>query len=152
MGITNFYSYVYSNKDVQTFDELSEMVVLSDLASIQKAFKVYLQENTPPFEIKEELEEEKFYLSPEEGKNGDETYLRYEAVVPGVSEKIEQEEIQEYLEEFLTQIGCQKGTKNDYEVELWTKDDARGGLDLYINIVVKGPQLNNESEETSEEA
>jgi hypothetical protein len=87
-------------------------------------------------------------LSPEEGKHGDEIYLRYEAVIPGVSEKIEQSEIQDYLEEFLLQIGCQKGIKNDYEVELWTKDDARGGIDLYINIVVKGPQVQGELAES----
>ena len=137
---TNFYSYLYGQSGVVTFDELADVVELSDPTSIQRAFESYLDDYAPPMDIKEELKEEKFYRSPEEGKNGDETYIRYDVSIPGMEGEVDKDAIGLYFEDFLDKIGAEKKGDNNYEVEVEVTGNERGGVDVQIYVAVMGKQ------------
>lgn len=141
MGETNFYSYLYAQSGVVAFDELAEVVELWNPDSIQRAFVSYLNDYEPPLDIKEDLLEEKFYRSPDEGSGGDETFIRYDMSIPGMNEDISAEEIQTYFEDFLERIGAENNSANGYGVEVDTRDNERGGTDLDIYIYLKGNQI-----------
>lgn len=141
MGETNFYSFLYAQSGVVAFDELAEVVELWNPESIQRAFVSYLNDYKPPLDIKEDLLEEKFYRSPDEGKMGDETFIRYDMAIPGMQEEISAEELQTYFEDFLEKIGAENNSANGYGVEVDTRDNERGGTDLDIYIYIKGKQI-----------
>ena len=140
MEETNFYAYMFSNSGVIAFDELAEVIELSNPDSIQMAFVSYLDDYPPPLDIKEELAEERFYRSPEEGDNGNETHIRYDMSIPGLEGEIDKESLQNYFEEFLDKIGAERNADNGYGVEIDTTDNERGGVDLNIYIYLKGKQ------------
>lgn len=140
MGETNFYSYLYSQPATVAFDELAEVVELNNPQSVQRAFEAYLNDNNPPLDIKEELLEERFYASPDEGRSGDETHIRYDMTVPGMTEEISKEELQTYFEDFLERIGAEEDAENGYGVEIDTVDNERSGVDLNIYIYIRGKQ------------
>ena len=140
MEETNFYSYMFAQSGVVAFDELAEVVDLSNPDSIQMAFVSYLDDYAPPLDIKEELLEERFYRSPDEGSNGDETHIRYDMSIPGLEEEIDKDVIQNYFEEFLDKIGAENNSENGYGVDIDTTDNERGGVDLNIYIYLKGRQ------------
>lgn len=146
MGETNFYSYLYAQSSVVAFDELADVVDLSNPSSVQTAFEAYLRDNNPPLDIKEELVEEKFYASPDEGRNGDETHIRYDMTVPGMTEDISKEELKEYFEDFLERIGAENDSENGYGVEIDTVDNERSGVDLNIYIYIRGKQVKTEKD------
>ena len=141
MEETNFYAYMYAHAATFAFDELAEVVDLTEPQSIQRAFEAYLTDTKPPLDIKEALLDERFYISPEEGKYGDETFIRYDMLVPGIEEKIDIEEFKKYFEDFLDRIGAENSGDNGYEVDISTSDNERGGVDLDIYIAIKGKQI-----------
>ena len=141
MEETNFYSYMFAQSGVVAFDELAEVVDLSNPESIQTAFVSYLDDYAPPLDIKEELLEEKFYRSPNEGKNGDEDLVRYDMEIPGIREKVDGDELKTYLEDFLEKIGAENTSGNGYGVEVDVREDERGGMDLDIYVYIKGRQI-----------
>ena len=137
----DFYSYMYGSA-VPVCDELAGEVDFSNEESINKAFVSYLNDNPPPYNMKDCLLEEKFYFSDGEGKNGDETILRYDMDIPGMDEDADGEEIKKWFEEFLDRAGAQDGSKeNSTAVEIEMKDNERGGQDCYIYVAVKGEQI-----------
>ena len=141
MGETNFYSYLYAQSGVVAFDELAEVVELWNPDSIQWAFSSYIEDYTPPYGIKEALLDEKFYKSPEEGTNGDETYIRYDMSIPGIEGEVNADEIQSYLEEFLDKIGAENNSDNGYGAEVDVTDNERGGTNIDIYVYLKGKQV-----------
>ena len=136
MASTNFYSYLYSiNADAAVaLDEVADKINVTDPKEVQAAFEIYLKEEPLPIDIREELMEEKFYESPNEGKNGDETYIRYEMVIPGYKGNLEVEELKEYFERFFETIKNENETTLNYEVDVYTTDDERGYIDININL------------------
>ena len=146
MGETNFYSYMYAQSGVVAFDELAEVVELSNPESIQRAFVSYLNDYALPLNIKEDLLEEKFYLSPDEGRMGDEKYIRYDMSIPGLEEDIDAQALHDYFEDFLEKIGAENSSSNGYGVEIDTKEDERGGIDLDIYVYIKGKQIEEHKE------
>ena len=141
MGESNFYSYMFAQSGVVAFDELAEVVELSNPDSIQRAFVSYLEDYTPPIDIKDALLEEKFYLSPDEGKYGDENHIRYDMSIPGMDGDIDIEELKSYFEDFLDRIGAENNSESGYGVEVDTTDNERGGVDLNIYIYLRGKQI-----------
>lgn len=141
MAETNFYSYLFSQAGAVTFDELAEVVELSSPESVQRAFELFLDDYSPPFDMKDALKEEKFYKSPGEGKDGSDTYLRYDMSIPGVTEKIDVEALKTYFEDFLEKIGVLNNSENISEVDVDLTDDARGGVDVNIYIAIGGKQI-----------
>ena len=141
MGETNFYSYLYSQPTTVAFDEIAEVVELSNPQSVQRAFEAYLADNNPPLDIKEELLEEKFFSSPDEGRNGNETHIRYDMTIPGLTEEVNKDELQTYFEEFLERIGAENDSENGYGVEIDTVDNERSGVDLNIYMYIRGKQV-----------
>ena len=141
MEETNFYSYMYAQSGTVAFDELSEHVDLANPDSIQRAFVSYLNDYIPPLDIKNELIEETFYRSPNEGTNGDETYIRYDMSIPGIEEDIDKDVLQNYFEDFLEKIGAENNSEDGCGVEIDTIDNERGGVDLDIYIYLKGKQI-----------
>lgn len=141
MGETNFYSYMFAQSGTVAFDELAEVVDLSDPESIQRAFESYLSDYNPPSDIKDDLTEEKFYRSTGEGKMGDESHIRYDMTIPGMQEEIDKEELKAYFEDFLDKIGAENNSANGYGVEIDTREDERGGIDLDIYVFIKGKQI-----------
>lgn len=141
MAETNFYSYMFSQASSVAFDELSDVVDLSDPESVQRAFESYLKDYTPPYDLKEALLEEKFYLSPEEGPEGTDTYLRYDMAIPGVAEPVDVESLKAYLEDFVDKIGGINNTENMSEVDVELLDNERGGVDINIYIALGGKQI-----------
>lgn len=141
MAESNFYSYMYSRAATVAFDELAEVVKLYDPESVQRAFESYLEDYTPPFDIKDALLEEKFYMSPEEGPNGSDTFLRYDMAIPGVAEPVDVESIKAYLEDFVDKIGGINDTENMSEVDVELLDNERGGVDINIYIALGGKQI-----------
>ena len=111
MGETNFYSYMFAQSGTVAFDELAEVVDLSNPESIQRAFESYLSDYNPPSDIKDDLLEEKFYLSTGEGDKGDENHIRYDMAIPGMQEEIDKEELKAYFEDFLDKIEIRSMTK-----------------------------------------
>ena len=55
MGETNFYSYMFAQSGTVAFDELAEVVDLSNPESIQRAFESYLSDYNPPSDIKDDV-------------------------------------------------------------------------------------------------
>ena len=147
MAETNFYSYMFSQGNNVAFDELAEVVDLSSPESIQRAFVSYLDDSEPPSDIKENLLEEQFYLSPEEGRSGDETYIRYDMSIPGMQEDVDADELKVYLEEFLEKIGAENTSDNGFGVEVDKREDERGGVDLDIYVFIRGKQINKQGEQ-----
>lgn len=144
MKESNFYAYMYSSAMQRvTLDEGAENIDLTDAQSIQKGFVSYLNENPPPYNLKEAIEEEKFYRSEGEGKNGDKVYIRYDMSIPGVAEEVEEQILKEYFEEFLEAIGIEENKENKRVVEVDTHDNERGGIDIEIYIALSGPQVEN---------
>ncbi|MBO6031846.1 MAG: hypothetical protein J6Q22_10435 [Prevotella sp.] len=141
MQETNFYSYLYAQSGVVAFDELVEVVELWNPDSIQRAFSSYIEDYPPPFGIKDELMEEKFYRSPDEGRNGDETYIRYDMSIPGLEGEVNADELQSYLEDFLDKIGAENNSENGYGVEVDVANNERGGADVDIYLYLKGKQI-----------
>ena len=141
MAETNFYSYMFAQGNNVAFDELAEVVDLSSPESIQRAFVSYLNDYEPPAEIKEDLLEEKFYLSPEEGRSGEETYIRYDMAMPGIQDDIDSDELKAYLEDFLEKIGAENTSDNGFGVEVDKKEDERGGFDIDIYVFIRGKQI-----------
>ena len=141
MGESNFYSYLFAQSGVVAFDELAEVVELSNPDSIQRAFVSYLDDYAPPIDIKDALMEERFYLSPDEGKNGDEKQIRYDMSIPGMDGDIDIDELKSYFEDFLEKIGAENNSESGYGVEIDTTDNERGGVDLNIYIYLRGKQI-----------
>ena len=141
MAETNFYSYMYSKASSVAFDELAEVVELSNPESVQRAFESYLEDYSPPLDIKESLLEEKFYMSEGEGPDGGDKYLRYDMSIPGISEPIDKEGLQSYLEVFVEKIGAVNNSENSSNVEVELLDNERGGVDIDIYIAISGKQL-----------
>lgn len=141
MGETNFYSYMFAQSGTVAFDELAEVVDLSNPESIQRAFESYLSDYTPPSDMKDDLLEEKFYLSTGEGDKGDENHIRYDMAIPGMKEEIDKEELKAYFEDFLDKIGAENNSANRYGVDIDTREDERGGFDLDIYVFIKGKQI-----------
>lgn len=141
MGEGNFYSYMYAQADLVAFDEFSEVVELSNPESVQRAFKLYLEDYAPPLDIKEALLDEKFYLSKDEGEDGGDTYLRYDMSIPGVTEKVDKESLQNYFEDFVDKIGGQHNSESNSVVEVDLVDNERGGVDIDIYIALSGKQI-----------
>ena len=141
MGETNFYSYMFAQSGTVAFDELAEVVDLSNPESIQRAFESYLSDYNPPSDIKDDLLEEKFYLSTGEGAKGDENHIRYDMAIPGMQEEIDKEELKAYVEDFLDKIGAENNSANRYGVDVDTREDERGGIDLDIYVFIKGKQI-----------
>ena len=141
MAEENFYSYLYGHAATVAFDELAEIVDLSSVDSINRAFAAYVKENTPPFELQEAMLEEKFYASPNEGRNGDEVFIRYDLDVPGLEEDCNAEDLKTYLEDFLDRIGAETGGENNAVVEVDTNPDDRGGVDMDVYVSISGKQI-----------
>lgn len=145
MAESNFYSYLYSQASTIAFDELAEVVELSNPESVQRAFAAYLEDYSPPYDIKEALLEEKFYLSPSEGADGGETYLRYDMAIPGVSEPIDVESLKTYFEEFIEKIGGLNSSESSSIVDVDLIDNERGGVDINIYLALSGKQIKSKS-------
>lgn len=142
MADTNFYSYMFGQAASNVaFDELAEVVELSNPESVQRAFEAYLEDYTPPYDIKEALLEEKFYMSPGEGPDGGDTYLRYDMAIPGVAEPIDAESIKAYFEDFVEKIGGENTSESSSVVEVELLDNERGGTDIDIFIALGGKQI-----------
>lgn len=141
MAETNFYSYMYAQASAVAFDELAEVVELSSPESIQRAFESYMEEYAPPLDIKEALLEEKFYMSPGEGPDGSEKYIRYDMSVPGVLESVDAEGLKAYLEDFLEKIGAINDSRNSCIVDVDLTNNERGGTDIDIFIALGGKQI-----------
>jgi hypothetical protein len=141
MAETNFYSYMYSQAGSVAFDELAEVVELSNPESVQRAFESYLDDYAPPLDIKEALLEEKFYMSEGEGPDGGDKYLRYDMSIPGVAEPIDKDGLQNYFEDFIEKIGAQNNSESAYTVEVELLDNERGGVDIDIFIALSGKQI-----------
>lgn len=141
MAESNFYSYLYSQAGTVAFDELSEVVELSNPESVQRAFESYLEDYSPPYDIKEALLEENFYMSPGEGPDGGDTYLRYDMAIPGVAEPIDAESLKSYFEDFVEKIGGVNNSENSSIVEVELLDNERGGIDIDIYIALSGKQI-----------
>ena len=141
MEETNFYAYMYAQATTFAFDELAEVVDLTEPESIQRAFVSYLSDYKPPLDVKDALLDEKFYVSEGEGKLGDETFIRYDMLIPGIEEKIDTDAFKSYFEEFLEKIGAERVGNNGYEVDISTSDNERGGVDLDIYIAIFGKQI-----------
>lgn len=141
MGEPNFYSYLYSQSGVVAFDEVAEVVELWNPDSIQRAFVSYLTDYDLPVDIKEDLLEEKFYLSSGEGDSGEEDFIRYDMAIPGLQDDVSTDELQSYFEDFLENIGAKNDSENGYGVEVDARDNERGGIDLDIYIFLKGKQI-----------
>ena len=138
---TNFYSYMYSQASTVAFDELAEVVDLSKPETVQMAFELYLEDNIPPYDLKEALLEEKFYESDGEGTDGNDTYLRYDMEIPGVEDKVDTDVIKAYLEDFVERIGGKNDADSKSEVEVELLDNERGGVDIDIYIALSGKQV-----------
>ena len=147
MTETNFYSYMFAQADNVAFDELAEVVDLSSPESIQRAFASYLEEFAPPAGIKDDLLEEKFYESPNEGKAGDETYIRYDMAIPGMKEDVDSDELKTYFEDFLEKIGAENNSENGYGAEIEKREDERGGIDIDIYLYIRGKQIAKKSKD-----
>ena len=141
MAETNFYSYLYEQATSVAFDELAEVVELSNPESVQWAFEAYLDDYAPPLDIKEALLEEKFYMSPGEGPDGGDQYLRYDMSIPGVAEPIDRESLQTYFEDFLEKIGAVNNSESASNVDVELLDNERGGVDIDIYIALSGKQI-----------
>lgn len=141
MAETNFYSYMYAQASAVAFDELAEVVELSNPESVQRAFESYLEDYSPPLDIKEALLEEKFYMSPGEGPDGGDKYLRYDMSIPGVVEQVDKEGLQSYFEDFVEKIGAVSNSESTSDVEVELLDNERGGVDIDIYIALSGEQI-----------
>ena len=141
MAETNFYSYMFAQAATFAFDELAEIVDLTDPQSIQRAFNAYLMDYKPPLDIQESLLDEQFRISPEDGSAREEHSIRYDILVPGIEENVDEDIIKEYFEEFLEKIGARNTPENKYEVDVSTSDNERGGVNLSIYIAIKGEQI-----------
>lgn len=141
MAETNFYSYLYAQATSVAFDELAEVVELANPESVQRAFEAYLDDYAPPLDIKEALLEEKFYMSPGEGPDGGDKYLRYDMSIPGVAEPIDRESLQTYFEDFIEKIGAENNSESASNVEVDLLDNERGGVDIDIYIALSGKQI-----------
>jgi hypothetical protein len=146
MADSNFYSYLYSQAGTVAFDELSEVVELSNPESVQRAFESYLEDYSPPYDIKEALLEEKFYMSPGEGPDGGDTYLRYDMAIPGVAEPIDAESLKTYFEDFIEKIGGVNNSESSSSVEVELLDNERGGVDIDIYIALGGKQIRKQKD------
>ena len=132
MEETNFYSYMNAAAKAIAFDEIAEAVDLNSEESIQKAFESYIEDNPPPYDIKEALLDERFYLSSSE--NGTES-IQFSGTIPGVTASIDRENLQTYFEDFLEKIGAESNKTTIVEVDV--SDDERGGalVEVYIALV-----------------
>ena len=141
MGETNFYSYMHAAARVVAFDELAEAVDLSSPDSVQRAFEAYIEDSPPPYDIKDALLDERFYLSEKE--NGEQAIL-FNGTIPGVTSGIDRDNLQRYFEEFLDKIGVDNGGPTIVEVDI--SDDERGGalVDVYIALVGRKQQTKEE--------
>lgn len=146
MSEPNFYSYMYSQAGTVAFDELAEVVELSNPESVQRAFESYLEDYSPPYDIKEALLEEKFYMSPGEGPDGGDTYLRYDMAIPGVAEPIDAESLKTYFEDFVEKIGGVNNSESSSNVEVELLDNERGGVDIDIYIALGGKQIRKQKD------
>ena len=146
MAESNFYSYLYSQAGTIAFDELVEVVELSNPESVQRAFESYLEDYSPPYDIKEALLEEKFYMSPGEGPDGGDTYLRYDMAIPGVAEPIDAESLKSYFEDFVEKIGGVNNSESSSNVEVELLDNERGGVDIDIYIALSGKQIRKQKD------
>ena len=146
MADSNFYSYLYSQAGTVAFDELAEVVELSNPESVQRAFESYLEDYSPPYDIKEALLEEKFYMSPGEGPDGGDTYLRYDMAIPGVEGPIDVESLKTYFEDFVEKIGGTNNSENSSMVEVELLDNERGGIDIDIYIALGGKQIRKQKD------
>ena len=141
MGETNFYSYLFAQSGAVAFDELAEVVDLSSPENINRAFVSYLNDYAVPLDIKEDLLEEKFYRSSDEGRNGNEEYIRYDMAILGMKDDVDIEALKTYFEDFLEKIGAENDSGNGCGVEVDTRDDERGGIELDIYVYIKGKQI-----------
>ena len=141
MAETNFYSFLYSQASAVAFDELAEVVELSNPESVQRAFESYLEDYAPPLDIKEALLEEKFYMSEGEGPDGGDKYLRYDMSVPGIIEPVDAESLKTYFEDFVEKIGGRNNSESASIVEVDLTDNERGGVDVNIYIALSGKQI-----------
>jgi len=116
------------------FDDVADDVNLNDDKSVQEAFDLYRKENIPPCDIEDILDEEKFFLSKNDGNNGNETVVRLDFIVPAIEDDEEVEKVRQYLEDFLDRIGVEE-PYNEVTCEL--TDDGRGGSDCEISICHK---------------
>lgn len=146
MAETNFYSYMYSQAGSVAFDELAEVVELSNPESVQRAFESYLDDYAPPLDIKEALLEEKFYMSEGEGPDGGDKYLRYDMSIPGVAEPVDREGLQTFLEDFVEKIGGVNNSESASHVDVELLDNERGGVDIDIYIALSGKQIREKKE------
>lgn len=147
MAESNFYSYLYSQASSFAFDEIADVVELSNPESVQRAFASYLDDYSPPLDIKESLLEEKFYMSPGEGPDGGDTYLRYDMSIPGIEEPIDIEGLKTYFEDFIEKIGGVNNSESASIVEVDVNDNERGGVNLDIYIALSGKQIREKKSE-----
>jgi len=116
------------------FDDVADDVNLNDDKSVQAAFDLFRKENIPPCDIEDILDEEKFFLSKNDGNNGDETVVRLDFIVPAIEDDEEVEKVRQYLEDFLERIGIEE-PYNEVTCEL--TDDGRGGSDCEVSVYHK---------------
>ena len=139
MAETNFYSYMFAQAaESVAFDELVEVVDLSSPESIQRAFGAYLSDYKPPVAIKDELLEEKFR---KHSKEGEKASIRYEISIPGIDERVDEDELTSYIEDFLDKIGAENNSESGYKVDVSLSSDERGGDDIDIFIELSGKQI-----------
>lgn len=142
MEETNFYAYMYAQAATFAFDELAEVVDLTDPQSIQRAFISYLSDFPPPIDgIRDELIEEHFRDNRTDIDKAKAKTIEYEISIPGLDEKIDTEELKAYFEEFLEKIGAELNSESGYTVKVSVSDDERGGTDLNIFLQLKGKQV-----------
>lgn len=141
MAEGNFYSYLYGRVATVAFDELADVVDLTSIESVNRAFEAYLKETPPPFELKDAFLEEKFFAARDKEQGSDVVAMRYELAVPGVEDDFSLEELKAYLEEFFDRIGAETSAENGAIVEVETSPDDRGGIDVDVYMEINGKQI-----------
>lgn len=128
---SNYIAYMESQNVAKRkgFDELAEDIDLNDIGGIQDCFNAYLNENTPPGDIMDILQDEKFKVDEDDGIRH--VYISY--CFPGLENDDEVEAVKSYLEEFLSAI---KTPEDQTAVDVSFRNGANG-TDCYIDISFK---------------
>ena len=141
MSGENFFSYLYGTATAIAFDDVADTVDLSNADSINKAFELYVNENSPPYDLKEAMLDVKFYDSTDDGRNGAERFIRYDLNVPGLDDDFNSDDVKSYLEDFLERIGAENSADSSLVVDVETRPDDRGGVDVDVYVSIGGAQI-----------